>query len=68
VSDTGQRWRPVVGSLLLVLACGAVVAGAFWVLDAYLGDMPSPLAGFVAGAGLALVSVLRGWRDERRGR
>ncbi|MFZ5869977.1 MAG: hypothetical protein ACOYXW_05545 [Actinomycetota bacterium] len=63
-----DRWRPIVGSVLLVLGVGAVVAGAFWVLDAYLGDMPSPLTGFLAGGALALVSVLRMWRDRREGR
>jgi hypothetical protein len=56
----------VLGTVLLAIGCGAVVALAFWLLDAYLGDMPSPLAGFVAGAGLALVSVLRALRDHRR--
>lgn len=64
--SSGQGWRPLLGSALLVVGCGAVVAGAFWVLDAYLGDMPSPVAGFVAGSGLALVSVVRGWRDRGR--
>ena len=68
MSDPGERWRPLAGSVLLVVACGAVVAAAFWVLDLYLGDMPSPVAGFAAGAALALVSVLRGWRDQRRNR
>lgn len=68
MSDAGDRWRPLAGSVLLVVACGAVVAVAFWLLDLYLGDMPSPVAGFVAGAVLALVSVLRGWRDQRRNR
>jgi hypothetical protein len=44
-----------------------VVALAFWLLDLYLGDMPSAFSGFVAGALLALVAGLRGRRDARRG-
>lgn len=68
MTERADRWRPVAGSVLFVVACGAVVAVAFWLLDLYLGDMPSPAAGFVAGAALALVSALRAWRDQRRGR
>lgn len=68
MTDGEDRGRPLAGALLLVLGCGAVVAFAFWLLDLYLGDMPSPAAGFTAGGGLALVSVLRAWWDQRRSR
>jgi hypothetical protein len=57
-------------SLLLVVAvlvvCGLITAGAFWLLDVLLGDMPHPLWGFVGGAAVGVLSYLRtGWSDRR---
>lgn len=57
--------------LLLVVAvvvvCGLVTAGAFWTLEALLGEaMPHPLWGFVGGAAVAVLSYARtGWSDRR---
>jgi hypothetical protein len=68
VSTPHGRWRgPWAGLAVMCLVCGGVVALAFWLLDLYLGDMPSAFSGFVAGALLALVAGLRGRRDARRG-
>ena len=59
--------------VLLIVAvvtfCGLVTAGAFWLLDLAIGDMPHPAWGFVLGAAAALASYARtGWEDRRRRR
>ena len=60
--------------LLLVVAavvgCGLVTAGAFWALDALLGEeMPHPAWGFAGGVLVGLLSYVRtGWSDRRDGR
>ena len=53
-----------------VLVCGLLTAGAFWALDALLGDgMPHPAWGFVGGVVVALLSYARtGWSDRRDAR
>jgi peptidoglycan/LPS O-acetylase OafA/YrhL len=64
----------VTARLLLVVAavvvCGLVTAGAFWALDALLGEsMPHPAWGFAGGVAVALLSYARtGWSDRRDGR
>ena len=60
--------RPLLGALLLVVGVGAVVGLAFWLLDLYLGDMPSWWSGALAASALTGIAMLRGWRDQRRQR
>lgn len=62
------------GRLLVVVAavvgCGLLTAAAFWLLEVLLDDgIPHPLWGFVAGAGVAVLSYVRtGWSDRRDAR
>jgi hypothetical protein len=61
--------NPLLVAAAAVVVCGLVAAGAFWLLDLALGDMPHPLWGFAGGAALGLFSYLRtGWSDRRDGR
>ena len=50
-----------------VLGCALVTAGAFWLLDVAVGDMPSPWWGAAGGAALGLISYVRTGREQRRG-
>lgn len=51
----------------VVTFCGLVTAGAFWLLDLAVGDMPHPAWGFGLGAAAGVASYLRtGWADRRR--
>ncbi len=63
----GDR-RPLALAAAAVLACAAVSAGAFWLLDLVVGDMPSPWWGALGGAVLAVLSYLRTGREQRRDR
>ena len=59
--------------VLLVVAvvtfCGLVTAGAFWLLDLAIGEMPHPAWGFGLGAAAAIASYARtGWEDRQRRR
>ena len=52
-----------------VAFCGLVTAGAFWLLEVAIGDMPHPAWGFVLGAVAGIASYARtGWADRRRRR
>ena len=53
----------------VVTFCGLVTAGAFWLLDVAIGEMPHPAWGFALGAAAGLASYVRtGWVDRRRRR